>query len=327
MWRTPASPLGDPYYSGKILSHGINTVRGSAAEALAKIIESDPDRASYLQPVLEKMVQDPSIAVRSCVAQALIAVLRYDLDLAVALFKQLCDTEDALLKTHFIERFIYFGIQTHFSELSQVVMRMIDSQDPEVATVGGRQACLAALDLDEAASLADICLSGSEAQRVGAAQVMASNVLMATYRSYCESSLIELFDDPSDEVRAEATRCFLSFEGPQLEGFDNLIIQFVSSDAFPDNFYTLLMALERSTAKLPEITLTACERFIEVAGMAASGISTRQARNADMAIKLTLRTYQQSVDDSVRARSLDLIDKYMEHSTYGIDSALENFER
>ena len=103
LWRTPASPLGDPYYRGDILSHGINTVRGSAAEALAKIIESDPGRASYLQPVLEKMVQDPSIAARSCVAQALIAVLRYDRDLAVALFKQLCDTEDALLKTHFIE--------------------------------------------------------------------------------------------------------------------------------------------------------------------------------------------------------------------------------
>ena len=59
--------LGSPYYNGDILSHGINTVRGSAAEALARIIESDPDRASYLRPALEKMVLDPSIAVRSCV--------------------------------------------------------------------------------------------------------------------------------------------------------------------------------------------------------------------------------------------------------------------
>ena len=48
-------------------------------------------------------------------------------------------------------------------------MRMIDSQDPEVATVGARQACLAALDLEEAASTAYLCLSGSEAQKVGAA--------------------------------------------------------------------------------------------------------------------------------------------------------------
>ena len=327
LWRTPASPSGDPYYGGGILEHGINTVRGSAAEAIAKLIESDPNRAAYLQPALVKMVQDSSIAVRSCVAQSLIPVLRYDRDLAVTLFKRLCDTEDALLKTHFVELFIYFGIQTHFGDLEQVVMRMLDSQDPEVATVGGRQACLAALDLDWAASLANSCLSGSEAQKIGAAQVVAANVLTATYRSFCEDSLISLFNDSSAEVRAEAARCFQRFEGPQLEGFDNLMLQFVSSEAFPDNCHFLFMALDQSTAKLPNVTLSSCERFIDVAGMEASDISTSQAGDADIVIKLTLRIYQQSTDDSTRARSLDLIDKYMELGTFGIDKALEDFER
>ena len=93
------------------------------------------------------------------------------------------------------------------------------------------------------------------------------------------------------------------------------------------NYFPLLMALERTTAKLPCIALSACERFIDVAGMAASDISTGQAGDADMVIKLTLRVYQQSSDDTVRARSLDLIDKLMEHGTYGINDALEEFER
>ena len=327
LWRTPASPAGNPYYRGDILEHGINTVRGSAARALAKIIESDPDRASYLQPALDKMVQDPSIAVRSCVAQTLIPVLRYDRDLAVALFKQLCNTEDALLQTHYIEWFIYYGNQTHFDELSRVLLRMVNSQVPQVASAGARQACLAAMDSNEAAAIADICLSGSEAQKIGAARVLADNVMAATYRSFCEDALIKLFGDPSDEVRAEATRCFQRFEGPQLEGFDYLIKQFVSSGAFPENYHRLLTALEESTAKLAEITLSACERFIDVAGMAASDILTGRAGDADIVVKLTLRTYQQSADEAIRARSLDLIDKLMEHSAYGVDSALENFER
>ena len=44
-------------------------------------------------------------------------------------------------------------------------------------------------------------------------------------------------------------------------------------------------------------------------------------------IKLTLRTYQQSSDETIRARSLDLIDKLMENGAYGINDALEEFER
>ena len=327
LWRKPATPQGEPYYGGGILEHGINTVRGSAAGAMAKLIEDDPKRAAYLQPVLKRMVQDTSIAVRSCVAQALIPVLRYDRDLAVELFRRLCNTEDVLLHTPFIERFMYFALQTHFQELAPILERMVHSVIPDVATTGARQACLAALDIEEAASLANSCLSGSEAHRLGAAQIFAANVLTGTYRSFCEDTLISLFRDPSDEVRAKAARCFLGFEGSQMEGFDNLVMQFVNSEAFPDNCNILFMALERSTAKLPDVTLSACERFIDVAGMAASDISTRQAGDADVVAKLTLRTYQQSVDEAIRARSLDLIDKLMEFGAYGIHDALMEFER
>ena len=69
LWRTPASPGGEPFYGGDILGHGMNTARGAAARALARLIESDPERMEYLKPALQKMVQDPSIAVKSCVAQ------------------------------------------------------------------------------------------------------------------------------------------------------------------------------------------------------------------------------------------------------------------
>ena len=110
-------------------------------------------------------------------------------------------------------------------------------------------------------------------------------------------------------------------------GYEHLIAQFVLSDAFPKNRFPLLIALERTTAKLPEVTLSACERFIDIAGLAAGDISTSEAGDANRVIKLALRTYQQSSEDKIRARSLDLIDKLMEYGAYGIDDALEDFER
>ena len=327
LWRIQASPGQEYYYRGDPSENGINTNRGRAAHAMASLIEADGGRITHFRPALERMVQDPSIAVRSCVAQALIAVLRHDRDLAVELFQQLCDTEEALLQTRFIERFLFFALQTHFQELSNILERMVTSSVPDVASVGGRQACLAALDLEEAADLAELCLSGSEAQKIGAAQVMAANVMTATCRSYCEEALARLFNDPSDAVRAEAADCFRRFQGSQLEGYDDLIARFVASDAFASNTFPLLVALERTTAKLPEITLSACKRFIDIAGLAAGDIQTSEAGDANTVIKLTLRTYQQGSDEALRARCLDLIDKLMQNGAYGIHDALEEFER
>ena len=326
-WPTQDSPEKTNRVDERIRTNGINTNRGRAAQAMARLIEHDHKRIAYFQPSLEKMVQDPSIAVRSCVAETLLTVLRHERDLAVELFRQLCDTEDALLRTCFIEQFLSYALQTHFQELSHILKRMVASQLPGVASAGARQACLAALDQLEAAEFAELCLSGSIAQRIGAAQVMAANVKTATYRSFCEEALIELFNDCSDEVRSEAAQCFSRFEGTQLEEFEHLIAQFASSDAFQQNYTYLLMALEESTAKLPEVTLTACERFVDIAGLASSDIGTGTAWSADTVTKLTLRIYQQSTEDAIRSRSLNLIDKLMENSAYGINEALENFER
>ena len=327
LWRTPVSHSGEFYYGGDIFNHGFDTARGRAAQAMARLIEGDQERIAYLRPTLEKMVEDPSIAVRSCVAQVLMSVFRFDRDLSVELFKQLCNTEDVLLQTRFVERFMFFALQTHFQELSPILERMVSSQVPEVASVGGRQACLAALDLEEAADIANLCLFGSEAQKVGAALVMAANVSVATCRAYCEDALVRLFDDPSEMVRSEAANCFRRFEEDNLLGYEHLIAQFVLSDAFPKNRFPLLIALERTTAKLPEVTLSACERFIDIAGLAAGDISTSEAGDANTVIKLALRTYQQSSEDAIRARSLDLIDMLMEYGAYGINDALGDFER
>ena len=326
-WQTPASSGGDPFPGEDILTNGINTNRGRAAEAMARLIEVDHRRLARFQPALQKMVNDPSVAVRSCVAQALLAVLRHDRDLAVNLFQQLCNTEDALLQTHFVERFLVFALQTHFQELSPILERMVFSQLPDAASTGARQACLAALHFPEAAGLVRICLSGSEAQKIGAAQVMAANVGTATYRSFCEEALTRLFNDCNCDVRSEAAQCFSRFRGTQTEEYEHLIAQFVSSDAFQQNYVHLMMALEETTAKLPEVTLSACERFVDMAGRKTSNTGTEAAWDADTVAKLTLRAYQQSSEDTIRARSLNLVDKLMENSAYGIDEALENFER
>ena len=180
-------------------------------DCINEILFRDSNRVAYLLPTVEEMVRDPSIAVRSCVAAVVIAVIKHDRDLAVRLFEQLCDTEDVLLKTHYVERFLFYALQTHFKRLRPAVECMLAAQESEVATVGARQVCLASLFVEDARPLADRCISGTEAQQMGAAEVFAVNLRTANFRSVCEEALITLFSSPYEKVRSKAGTCFHGF--------------------------------------------------------------------------------------------------------------------
>ena len=85
---------------------GINSVRGSAAGTIARLLFQDEHYLSFFEPYLKLMVRDPSDATRACVAEALLGVLRHNRNLAVELFLELCDADERLLATRFFEDFL-----------------------------------------------------------------------------------------------------------------------------------------------------------------------------------------------------------------------------
>ncbi|MEG4396158.1 hypothetical protein [Microcoleus sp. BROC3] len=326
-WRTETSN-GQVYYGGDIFSAGINSTRGSAVSAIAQLIFADKNRASYFQQSLQQIVQDSSIAVRSCVAQALTAMLNYDRDLAVSLFQQLCDTEDALLGTRTVEDFLCYALQTHFEVLASIVERMIMSQIPEVVKVGTRQACRAALIIEEVRWLAELCLSGTETHRIAATEIFVANFRQAHFREFCEDVLIKLFQDSAEPVRSQAARCFLHFEEDELGDYISLVEAFVESPAFFSDDYNLIYALEKTTAKLPDaVTYRVCDRFREGLQSDDADVSQRARLEADKVSKLLLQLYSQSENKELQLRCLDLIDFMTQMEVYQLAEALTQYER
>jgi hypothetical protein len=324
----PEQELWSPRPTGRdILTAAINSVRGSAAEAMAKLTFADSNRVTYLLPSIERMVRDASIAVRCCVADILTAVLKHDRELAIRLFEQLCDTEDALLKTHYIDRFLFYALQTHFERLRPLVERMISSLEPEVATVGARQACLASLFVEEARPLAERCISGTEAQQMGAAEVCAANLRTASFRSVCEEALIALFNSPHEKVRSKAGTCFHGFEGEELGAYEELIDAFVQSPAFASHSFNLIHALDQTTAKLPKVTCLVCERFLNNFGRKAGDIRTGHAADADIVCRLIIRVYNQTRVDELQTRCLDVIDRMVQMRAHGFEKVLALYDR
>ncbi|MEM8777967.1 MAG: hypothetical protein AAGF26_03660 [Cyanobacteria bacterium P01_G01_bin.49] len=303
-----------------ILGVGINSNRGRAVYSIAKLIFADKSRASHFSTVLEQIVKDPSTAVRSCAAIVLTAMLNYDRDMAVRLFLELCKTDEEFLGTKTVGKFLYYALQTHCQELKPVLEQMITSELPKVVRTGARQACLLSLVNEEVSDLANHCLSGTENHRLSAAEIFVANLRSAHFREFCKRSLIQLFNDSDEKVRALTASCFRRFEGEELGNYINLVEAFIDSEAFKDKAYDLIHGLEKTTAKLSElVTLSVFERFIKNLGTYSDG--------TEIASKLLIRMYSEAEDKDLKLLCLDIIDDMTLYEKYGIYEALQQFER
>jgi phosphate uptake regulator len=106
-----------------------------------------------------------------------------------------------------------------------------------------------------------------------------------------------------------------------------MAVFFVNSIAFRENYDEILRCLDESTSALPEVTLLACAKFIELVGEEASNISHRAAASAGEAGRLIVRVYGTSTDVSFRGRCLDVIDRMLAFQTMELPEALEAYER
>jgi hypothetical protein len=135
MWRRgPGEDV--EYYGGDPFSAGINSVRGAGAEALSALIWPRASRLEYLSGAVRRLVRDPIVSVRACAAVTLRSAYRHDSDLAVDLFKELCETDEAVLRTRPIEDFLSVATRSHLPELRPILERMLRSSVPEVQNRG-----------------------------------------------------------------------------------------------------------------------------------------------------------------------------------------------
>jgi hypothetical protein len=225
-----------------------------------------------------------------------------------------------------VERFLYYVVPKYFQRLASILERMINSNIPEVIEVGTQQICRASLVIKEAYPLAENCLSSTEQHRLSAARVFVDNLNSVHFRKLCEDKLTQMFNDPDEKVRAEATRCFFQFERDELGNYRQLIENFVESSAFATNYRELIHALEKTTAKLPDITCSICEKIVSVS-KSNNPSDASHIPYADKISKLLIRVYSQSKDKKLRSRCLDLVDSMSQTGVYGLSEALQEFER
>ena len=324
-WREMSgeSPVwgGDPHF------HGMNSVRGAAAEALGSLLFADQNYFTEIEPAVLSVVRDRSVAVRSCALVCLVAMLNFDRDRAVALFIELCENADEVLNTHYSEQFIYHSTYEHYETLRPVLQRMLQSGDDESRAIASRQIALAAFHDSDAASNVQQVLDGNAVCRKAAAGVYARNLGHAASRTICAERLAQFFEDPDSGVRAAAADCFRMLPPALLTSETNLMFQFIESQACIENSHDLIQPLEQCVAALPEVICRIPERLIAEHRAKGGGEHIEVRRWTYHLPALIARLYEQTPDALIKSRCLNIIDGMLELGFSEIEKELAQVER
>jgi hypothetical protein len=309
------------------LFHGMNSVRGAAAQALAALLFAYQSWFSEIEPAVLSVVRDRSIAVRSCAIRCLLAMLNFDRDRAVRLFLELCDGAEAVLRTQFSEPFIHHANYRHYDSLRPVLLRMLKAPDEGMRAIASRQIIVAALDNADAVEDAQQVLAGDVACRKAAAEIYAHNLARPTSRAICVERLSKLFHDSNSKVRAAASDCFRLLPVGLLSREQDLIFKFIESPACLENSHDLIRALEDSAEPLPDVICSLPERLIAENRVQASGQHVESRRWTYRLPVLIARLYEQTPDAGIKRRCLDIIDGMLELGFGGIEKELAQVER
>jgi hypothetical protein len=313
-WARTDAGRGTTYFGGDLFHAGLNSTRGEAALAAAAALFAGANHVDRLRPVVALLAVDDNLGVRTCAAEAVVALLNHDNDAALGLAERLFDAPIDLFDAHTSERLLLHCVLRAPERFVVHLQGAIDGP-PHVATRAGRVWAVANFRGANASSLSDDVRALPPPARVGAAEVLAENVADTAQQ------LSVLFNDPDAGVRKAASRGMRNISEVAADALDPLIERFAGSTAFADHMDGLIDALEKFGTKLPPSTLRVCAMAVEIGGRELGDISSARSVIGTDLIAVVLRLYRQA-DRQTRAVCLNIIDRLVEINAYGIDKAL-----
>ena len=320
-------PESDSWHMGtdeeSPITQAINSARGVAATALAQLLFADRSRWSTLEPTVGQLVEDRVLAVRSVAVESLLAVLDTQRSEALAYFKKLSEGAGPILGTRYVERFLNYAVFRDYPAVRPTLMEMLKSSEPHVVQAGARQITLASLWVEEARGDEVVVLKMGDDARAGAATVYAGYLADPTVGTECENYLRTLFEDESDLVKSEASRCWVHLSPDQVASRGSLIRTFAYSLTSARNASLLAYRLRDARQPLPAEICTLAERALEAFGSKAASVQNEEAGVSGELAVLMVRLHEQTNDPVLQERVLNTIDEMIRAGFYGIGEQLK----
>ncbi|MGH3873108.1 MAG: hypothetical protein ACRDSR_16645 [Pseudonocardiaceae bacterium] len=303
------------HYRGDLLTAGLNCTRGAAAKTVAQLLFTEPKYAQRLTPTVTALATDPILAVRTWAAEAVVALMNSRPEVALGIAGDLFgDAPVALFDSVTVCRLLRVALLRDPERFAPHLCRALDRTDSVAERAGSIWAV--AFIHDSLGDSVPTDLAGlSTAARRGVAAAFATDPTVAP------AQLIRLFDDEDPTVRTAAAYAVRALNDADVATAEMLVASFTASAAYEAHFDQLFLALGDSTRLLPEASITACERAVEIAGHQLGDIRTHHAATSNNIVAVVLRLYRQG-DKSMRVRCLDVIDRLSEVGAYGLEKAI-----
>jgi hypothetical protein len=308
---------------------GINTARGSLAEALGDLLVYDVDgsRTALVAPVLNRLAADPVTAVRTGVAHTVAAALRYARPEAIEAFGHLVDADDLLLATQPVVRLIMYLGNGDPAVVRSTIERMLASAEADVREAGGELAAFGAMQWDFGDMLQGVLAGDDAPARKGAASMFAHRLPHTADAAVAADGLMRFVEDDSEEVREAAAEVAAALRDQNLRPFEDVLKALMASPAFRSALPQLLITLEHASDRVDDLALVCAQRFVEVLGEEAADIRTSAAGDARHVGQLIIRGLAQSETTAERAALLDVLDGLLLAGAYGIEDLIGESER
>jgi hypothetical protein len=292
----------------ELVNRGINTVRGSGADAVARLLFKHSGLVGHLRPTIDRLIVDASLSVRAVAIHALIALLNVDRESAVRSFLAICENEPRVWGSHHVEHFIYYSTFTHYAKIRDLLIKMAFGPDSEVKKVASAQICLAGFRHQEAQQDSIAILNGDETNRQAAAEIYAQNWFHASIRDICTKNLRGLFNDPAPAVRRATDFWDNHLHQIAAEGDWSLFQEYIASKAFTDEPGVCLYQLKGLPTVSERIILQVADRAIVFCRSEIETDPLRAHRFSSYTPVLIVRLYHQTGDEKVKVHCLDLLD-------------------
>lgn len=310
-------------------SNGINTARGSLAEALGNLLVHDAtgERTELVRPHLQTLSSDPILFVRAEVAYTIAATLRHARPDALAAFATLIEgADDSLLAAVHTYHLIQYIGNVNPDVISPVITRMLNSTIDDVRKVGGQLATLAALQWNLPDHLTN-ALTLDAHVRAGVGAMCSAMFDHTSNPDLAIETLIGLMDDEEGEVRKTVARLAPRLRGKALRPFAHLLTELIVSDSYLEATPQLFLTLQHAPDRVDDLSLQAAQRFLQVHGKDAGDIRTAAAGDASYVSELVVRGLAQSRSPQERGALLDVLDQLLEIDAHGIAEAIEDARR
>lgn len=313
----------DPYH------RYLNSTRGAALRSLMRVLDrrAIPEATARKWELIEIAATDPASALRAGAIEELRYILRHDRARAVSLFAQLMDGHPDLLRSHYTQEFVYYGMYRHFGQMQPFIRALMDAVDEQSKQQGAILACIAAmspkaLESEEyrasAQTMASEALVGDPALRRGAAIVYTRNILSPEVGPICLRVLLTLLDDDDDGVQGYISGVFRSLRADHVISMRGFIEAYAASPMFYNSSHQFLDYLAEHGLLDPQWTLTVIEMILQNTHQSDEA---RWYRGGSDLIRIVLRIYTDPTADSlVRSRAMDVFDQLMER--YGGEAQL-----